>query len=65
MTIIPALRKLRQENCEFEASLSYTVPGQPGPHSKTLPQQNNNKCKTNKQKMMQDGGRRRGFWYLF
>jgi hypothetical protein len=25
MPIIPALRRLRQENCKFEASLSYTV----------------------------------------
>lgn len=35
--VIPTFWRLRQEDCsEFEVSLDYIVPGQPGFHNKTL-----------------------------
>jgi hypothetical protein len=39
--VIPAIRKLRKEDLEFKASLSYTMSStQPGLHSENLSQQN-------------------------
>ena len=55
MPLIPALRRQRQEELgEFEISLVYIVPGQPGLHSKTLSQ--TNKRKTTKKALGQADG---------
>jgi hypothetical protein len=55
MLLIPALRRQRQADFEFEASLVYRVPGQPGLHRETLsrktkPNQTKPKKKQNKKK---------------
>jgi hypothetical protein len=45
MPEIPALGRLKQEDCKFKDSLSHTVPGQPGLHSEMLSQNETDKHK--------------------
>jgi hypothetical protein len=42
-TYNPSIRRLRQEDGNFEASPSYIVPGQPGLYGKTLSQKKKKK----------------------